>query len=558
MAQRSATLRCSDLASFLELYNQQLTVGAVYLPPGTAEGELAREIRLDILVPVLGRVGPLTAQRVSTDALGGTAWVLPDLDQETLGRLARVVEFVDVVKRHLLATGEVVEPGAKAAWAPTATAPQPASPPPREPGSAEDAGSPFIPPPRGRGLLVPDVSGLQPTAEGTVAGAALGRLLLRLPGEKATGVLIIHQEGGVRRVGLFDKGGAVAWRRDPVDPEEVMGMLLLRAGRLTQAQLDESVRTMQQTGTRQGETLISMGLLTFPQLVLVLQRQVEIILQKVLEEQGTWRFYRLESLPEQYLAPPLNAGTLAYRRLLEQARGMSLTDLNLSLRPRMDRYVFVADDIVGLLPTLRWNVAERKFLEIVQASSWRLRELFTVSNMTRGQTAITVWALDLLGVLDFRQHEDLGRYVERIQRRVAEKIRSLTKATHFDVLELHWICLDSEVEAAYRRLEEEFDPNRYHDLPADLLHDMGRIRDRARQARDAVREAVPRRRYRAEVIERPMIVHSAELLARKGDMAVLKADRVDAMNCFTKALELIPESAEFRDGVNRASSIPAR
>mgnify|MGYP001434958797 CR=1 FL=1 len=64
-----------------------------------------------------------------------------------------------------------------------------------------------------------------------------------------------------------------------------------------------------------------------------------------------------------------------------------------------------------------------------------------------------------------------------------------------------------------------------------------------------------RRAYRKEQIEDFLIVQSAALLAKKGEMAVMRKDRPEAVNCFAKAAELVPRSGEYKEGLKRASSI---
>ena len=64
-----------------------------------------------------------------------------------------------------------------------------------------------------------------------------------------------------------------------------------------------------------------------------------------------------------------------------------------------------------------------------------------------------------------------------------------------------------------------------------------------------------RREYRNTVTERMMIEQSAEMLAKRGDMAIMKNNIADAMDCFSKACELQPNVAEYREGLNRVRAI---
>jgi Flp pilus assembly protein TadD len=53
-------------------------------------------------------------------------------------------------------------------------------------------------------------------------------------------------------------------------------------------------------------------------------------------------------------------------------------------------------------------------------------------------------------------------------------------------------------------------------------------------------------------MEKIMIEHSAELLAKKGDMAFMKDNGREARDCFVKAVELMPKVAEYQTGLARA------
>lgn len=186
------------------------------------------------------------------------------------------------------------------------------------------------------------------------------------------------------------------------------------------------------------------------------------------------------------------------------------------------------------------------------SSSWRLRELFTVTNLSRNQTACVLWALDELHLIEYRGQEDLGRYLERISSRILAKVRTLPTASHFDVMEIHWICLQEDVEVAYDRLLEEFDASKYHDLTPELKQAIERIRKKVEEANKFLKVKKNRKSYREEIIEADTILNSAELLAKKGEMAIMKADGREAVLCWSKAVELIPQSKTFKDGLQRA------
>ena len=552
MAVRQATLRYASIGAFLKAWEETLSQGAAYLAAGTVEGELAKEFKLDVVVPGFGAVGPFNAQVVHTTPDGGTGVRLIETPPSVTKKVDEILGLVEQIKSWLMETGQLVDPK---------TLPPPAAAPAAAPaaGAQPTVAAPVAPgqpAARPRGLLIPDVGSRDPDMAGDMADRSLRDGLVQLAVEKATGLLTIVEADGRRRFGFWSKGGPVGWRSEPMDKEEVLGVLLFRSGNLTKEQLAESIEMMNETGVRQGEALIEMGALNYGQLVMVLQKQVEFVLQRAMKvRDGVWGFHNLERLPQNFVNPPLKVPSMLYRALREHAKSMRLEELYKSQKPVLDRYVSLTPSLVPVLDEIKFKGVESKLLSVIQSTSWRLRELFSVSPMSRQDTATTIWALNELRCLGFGESEDLERYLARVSSRILGKAQNLLQCNHFDVLEVHWICLDEEVASAHRKLKEEFSPDRYHDLTPELTKALEVIDRALDKAHAAVREKGKRRAYREEIVETSMIVQSAELLGKKGEMAIMKKDYREANFCWSKAMELMPGRPEYRDGYQRAQAL---
>ncbi len=570
MAVRRATRRYEDLDSFLEDREGSLRSGAILLPPDTVDGELAPEIKLDLVVPLLGRIGPLTAQVVHRSP-NGTALQLPRLESEAGARLAEFDDALSAVEAWLVSSGRLVPApdadgdadddadgpdaseelealrarvseleaalAAIAAGAPVATAQ-----------AAASAG--------GRGLPVPDLARVEPTEGGSLGGRPFREALMQLTARRATGIMTVRTDDGHTRYGFWKMGGPVAWRTDPIIESEVLGILLFKAGQLTKEQLAESIEKMEAQGVRQGEALMDMGLVGFSQLTMILGKQSEFVLTKVLKEtSGTWTFHDLPDLPEQFLPPPVRVPTLLFRSVIARSKTIPSTELADFLRPIIDQYIRFDPNLVPLLSEIKLNAAEAKLLETMQANNWRTREVLSVSPLSKQNTAGVIMALVEVGFLVFGEQEDRARYLRRVTEMCDEKRRHLLKATHFDVLEVHWISLPREIEVGYRRLAEKFDLKQYKELPPELVESFAYINGRMKESFEFLKDDSRRREHRKSFIEPMMIMQSAELLAKKGEMAIMRHDRRESTLCFAKALELAPGHPEFREGLQRASAI---
>jgi hypothetical protein len=543
MAKRNLTYIFASVSEFVRTYETGLSKGGLFIGPERFEGELAKELRLDLVLPNGARVGPLIAQVVHTAPDGGVGVRIQEMPDEAKACFEAILKFIAEVRDYLVQTGQFFTEEAHQAAVQQARADAAGA-------SGVSVGAPQARP--GRGIPVPDVRGTVPALKGNMSDRSLRDAMVQLAVEQVTGMLTIRYPGEKVRYGFWDRGGPVGWRIDPISEEEVLGVLLYKAKQLSGEQVKQSLEIMEQSGLRQGEALVQMGVMTYPQLIMVLGKQNEFVLQRVMtERKGDWEFHLLPALPEQFLASPIKVPSLLFRALYSRARDMNSSELYALQQPMLNKYVSVDPEIKRLLTEIKFLKKEAGLIEVVQASSWRVRELFTVSPMSRAMTSAVIWALDEMKVLVYEDTEDLMRYLERVGGRISRK-KAQVRDTFFNVLELHWVCLSEQVVENHRRLKEEFKAGRYHDLTPEQLADLGTINNRLDEALAAIEGGKARRVYRAKIIEKDSIFQSAQLLANKAEMAIMRRDRKEAINCFAKAIELMPGDTKFRDGLQRA------
>lgn len=548
MAVRKLTYTFDDLTTFLSVYEEQISQGSLFMDASMVKDEVANELKLDIVLPLIGRLGPVGAQVVHRSPDGGVGLRLPEIPQDVSERFRDMFEFIAEVRDYLVNSGQYVpreqldqmhhalqqEKARKGASAPAAA-------------PAAQAG---------RGLAIPDLSGLAPTLQGTMTDRSLRDALVELAIGQVTGMLLIKDGDGQTRYGFFDKGGPVGWRTEPRNDDEVLGVLLYKAEQITKEQIAESLQIMKKSGCRQGEAFVQMGIMTFPQLIMVLAKQNEHVLKQVMQtRKGDWEFYLIAGLPERFLAPAIKVPSLLFRALYSRARKeMNANELQTYHRPNLDKYVSLEDNCKALIDDMKLQKKEREFMEVIQSNSWRLRELYSVSPLSKAITSAVVWALGEMGFLVMKDTEDAERYQARVASRISRKKAQL-QGNHFEVMELHWVCLSKEVEESFLRLEQEFQPERFRDLTDKQRDDIEKIQERLKSAYAVLKEDRTRRLYRKDVVEADLIVNSAELLGKKGEMAIMRKERREACNCFAKAVELMPAESLFRDGLRRATAI---
>ena len=325
MATRVVNRKYQTITEFLNQWENEIKNRSLFLPAGTAPEDLTAEFKLDLILPTGTRLGPFSCQVVHRGGDGSIGAQIPEIGPDLQ---SAVDGFCDARRdsrlvrperrsRSCLRTarrgrsprraGSRALKADQAASAGLASGSQPA---PAGAPTPVDSG------PRPRGLQLPDLSGLEPIAKGTLGNTTFRDLLVELAVQNVTGLLTLVTPDGTKRYGFWQKGGPVGWRSDPIIPEETLGMLLYKAEYITKAQLAESLQMMEANNTRQGEALIEMSLLTFGQLVSVLERQVEFVLQNVLaEEEGVWVFHTVDSFAERFVNPPVRVPSMLYKGL---------------------------------------------------------------------------------------------------------------------------------------------------------------------------------------------------------------------------------------------------
>jgi len=563
MATRYARVQFDDLVRFFDTI-EEIRSGNFMIARTALDDEPAPELRIDLVAPLIGRVGPFEGQVIfkNEDSVGLRVLEFPAEAQRELDTFDGVMDQVQTIlvrrgqlipkaaldeaqadlSRVRAEADEAVKQAARAARAAAA--------------AGGGAGVPVVQEERGQGFSLPDLADRDPDFEGSLSDRSLRDALVNIAVARSTGLLTVVQGDGTHRFGFVFQGGPVGWRTEPLEKESVLGVLLYRAGQITEEQLKESLAIMEERGCRQGEAFIEMGVMTFAQLAMVLQKQCEFVLQAVMRlRDGAWAFHELEALPENFVNPPLRVPSLLYRALKDYARELPTEQLSGRLKPLLDRYVSFRPDIAQVMQEIRFSKEEKKFIEIVSSRSWRLREVFSVSNLSRVGTAGTVWAFLELEFLAIKDAEDLERYLNRIRGRIITKRDRLMSNHAFDILEMHWICLDHEVEAAHQKLMNEFADKNYHDLTPELSDALRRIREAVGEAYNKVKDRKLRAVYREEIVEEALVRNSAELLSKKGEMAIMRGDGREALSCYQKAHELVPNHPEYRDGLNRARGL---
>ena len=367
----TVSIQYGDLFEFLEDYRTNISQLSYSVGMPTTPLEVGDDVVLQITVPVMDEVVAVHGRVMAPMGDRAGLQLNPD-DGDGLPRLEGFYRFVGRLVESMLVSGRFKVTGQWASGAAPAGAPRAAAAP---------AGAPAPP----SALDLPAAS-----LNGTMGRKELTELFMQLYREKAMGVLQVQGPQGLRRAWM-KQGGIVAWESEPVIEEECLGVLLARAGKITEEQLKQTLQMMNETGMKQGECLIEMGVFTFPQVVMSLMTQVELITRNVFSEgTGTWSFHPMPALLQDFVTPPLKSPGFLFKFFKRHFSTMPADELTALEAPLMDRYTVLSD---YNWDDFRLSKTERALVDILSNVAADIESLATNLNTYVGVQADAVDAL---------------------------------------------------------------------------------------------------------------------------------------------------------------------
>jgi len=329
----------------------------------------------------------------------------------------------------------------------------------------------------------------------------------RLHRAGSSGVLTVRS-GNVTKA-LFFQSGRVVFASSTLDGDK-LGEQLIRLGRISRAEFAAAFEQVAGGGKRLGEVLVGAGALSQEEVGGQVARQVQrIVLSLFVWKEGQTEFRAVNNPAPQDLAVDLSTdrllfeGARMYRDVARLER--SLGDLSQRLRcstpPPFD------------LTRVALTPVERAVLDHARAE---VRMLDVLGELTPRVAVVGALYATIAGGLVERDDEtgsvptvepELDGFrvaevdsspadAEDPSDRILRVFETLSRATHYEVLELKLQDSPEQVEAAYRRLCQQ-DQQDSKAVMGDVRIDnaLDAIRSRRREAYDTLRDAARRKAY---------------------------------------------------------------
>lgn len=406
---------------------------------------------------------------------------------------------------------------------------------------------------------------------GRLRDVRLPHILIFLQRHKKTGALTIRRNDQEKTIYLKDGDMIFAVSQYP---DERLGEILLKAGKITFSQYERSAELVLQTGKRQGTILVEQGYLTPENLLWGVTYQVrEIILSLFTWIDGEYRFEEGPLPTEEVITLRMSTGNL----ILEGIKRINdWTRLLLEIPPVGSKLRFTSDPLI-LFQDVHLMEKERKILSHIDGSH-TIREIFSSSELSAFETLKILHFLYSIRVAEVMEianesaraqgvaetpvaeAEEIFKKVDEETQQSRQKILAAFEAAktqdRYEVLGVNRDAAYDEIKRAYFKLAKDYHPDRhFNSAMKDLKEELEILFHRITQAYDTLLTEDKRREYdfkiaaqkvgAREVAEAAGITTSPEGRARLGQAALKKGDLKTAAFYFELAIRAAPSKGSY-------------
>lgn len=406
----------------------------------------------------------------------------------------------------------------------------------------------------------PEIHSIVPTQEADrierLADDRIVDILLQLSQSNHTGMLEIRaQDQGVTRQVLFDGGFVVEISRQPRRTDEELGLMLLRADRITKQQLAMAAAHADELNCSLERSLLDLGILDPDRIRHAIAGRLTFLIRELISaKSGDVHVYNANALPTGFLpAPPLRVHVaterVIFRKLFEHYKQVPLKDREAHMQGYLDAYPEIVPDEQERADRTLTEPDHVTLADNVITGRKRLREVFTESTLPHAETYSVIHTLHRMGLLRFDRslHQTIVR--ERFRENVTVKFLSVHKASYFEVLNVHWSSYDEVIQKAYDELIVQFDPATVPEhLEAEVHQRVTEIRERVESAYQVLRTREPRHAYRKRIMPEYKLAHAIPLFLKQSELAERRRNWVEALDAVKRVIEIEPghRDATFR------------
>ncbi|MCE5194528.1 MAG: DnaJ domain-containing protein [Nitrospiraceae bacterium] len=409
---------------------------------------------------------------------------------------------------------------------------------------------------------------------------SLQKILFKLNHERLTGTLAVTTPNFTKKVYLV-KGDAIF--AGSTYEDDRLGEMLLKAGKITVDQYEESVKILKQTKKRQGAILVELGYLTAKDLFWGVKYQVkEIIHSLFLLEEGECEFIEGEVPKDEVITLQMSMGKLIY----EGVKRINNWGMLKAHMPDADSVLRLTKDPRNLFQDVDLSPDDKKMLPQVDGIK-TIKELIDGSFMGSFEAMKTLYILWSLGILEKKETvqadvKDTGETIslddilqpfaeeeDKFVKKVREIYPNLNRLGPDKLLEVNGKSDADTIKKNYYRLSREFHPDRcFYAHDTTLKDKLTAIFDALSNAYEELKDETKRKQYfdshpaplgTSDLEENSTGASDGEKKFMLGTEKLKEDDYETAVELFNEAVKMNPKVAQYWSYLSLAlSKIPNR
>jgi tetratricopeptide (TPR) repeat protein len=399
---------------------------------------------------------------------------------------------------------------------------------------------------------------------GNTKETSLPGLLIHLNRKRKTGTFVVKTPLFVKKI-YFVKGDAIF--ASSTYEDDRLGEMLLKAGKITLEQYDESVELLKTTGKRQGSILVELRYLTPKDLFWGVKYQVKEIISSVfLLENAGYEFIEGEVPAHEVITLKMSMGNLIYE-------GVKRIDNWTRIRKEMpgtETVLKLSCDPVSIFQDIELSQQDRKILSLVDGTK-TIKELIDSAWIGSFEAMKTLYVLWSIGILEEQETmatfekpeisglpeetfcldemlQSVSESEDSFIRKVDERYSTLDGASPHELLEVNDHPDEETLKKNYYRLTKEFHPDRY------LVSSDVSVKDKLTAIFDAITKAYEHFQNKENTEERSVQAEesieissqeASEEHFKRGIEFFKKEDYWAARDSFSWSTRLNPQNARY-------------
>jgi curved DNA-binding protein CbpA len=402
---------------------------------------------------------------------------------------------------------------------------------------------------------------------GNIRDFSLSKILVYLSRNRKTGTLIVKIPAFTKKV-FLDKGDAIF--ASSTYEDDRLGEMLIKAGKITIEQYEESVKLLKIKNKRQGAILVELGYLTPKDLFWGVKYQVKEIIYSLFPlEDAEYEFVEGEIPANEVITLKMSMGNLVY----EGVKKISNLIRMKNELPDTESAFQLSTDPASLFQDIEFSPQDQKMLSMIDGKR-TIKELIDSSSVGTFEALKTLYALWSTGTIEEKEKviekpeeavtvEDILKPFpeeeEAFVKRVDELYSNIEKLTANELLEINKNSDAETIKKNYYRLAKEFHPDRYFASNNPEIKDkLPAIFDAISQAYMLLKDDDARKEYFDSLgripKEEDLTPKDAEEQFRRGVEEFKKGNFWGAADAFKWAIKLNGENAKYWSHLSLAYS----